>query len=87
VEKIKELEKEGYHFEAAEASFELLCKRHFGLVRNYFDLDAYRVLIAKRSTDELPVSEATVRLSVGGVKGTYRIFGQRSSQWRLRQGS
>ncbi len=68
VEKIKELEKEGYHFEAAEASFELLCKRHFGLVRNYFDLDAYRVLIAKRSTDELPVSEATVRLSVGGVK-------------------
>jgi 2-isopropylmalate synthase len=68
VEKIKELEKEGYHFEAAEASFELLCKRHFGLVRNYFDLDAYRVLIAKRSTDELPVSEATVRLYVGGVK-------------------
>jgi 2-isopropylmalate synthase (EC 2.3.3.13) len=68
VEKIKELEKEGYHFEAAEASFELLCKRHFGLVRNYFDLDAYRVLIAKRSTDELPVSEATVRLFVGGVK-------------------
>ncbi len=68
VEKIKELEKEGYHFEAAEASFELLCKRHFGLVRNYFDLDAYRVLIAKRSTDELPVSEATVRLFVEGVK-------------------
>ncbi|ADC89622.1 2-isopropylmalate synthase/homocitrate synthase family protein [Thermocrinis albus DSM 14484] len=65
VEKIKDMEKEGYHFEAAEASFELLCKRHFGLVRNYFDLDAYRVLIAKRSTDNTPVSEATVRLKVG----------------------
>ncbi|RMH80884.1 MAG: citramalate synthase [Acidobacteria bacterium] len=68
VEKIKELEKEGYHFEAAEASFELLCKRHFGLVRDYFDLDAYRVLIAKRSGDLLPVSEATVRLSVEDIK-------------------
>ncbi|MCX8059668.1 MAG: citramalate synthase [Aquificaceae bacterium] len=68
VEKIKELEKEGYHFEAAEASFELLCKRHFGLVRDYFQLEAYRVLIAKRSGDNLPVSEATVRLSVEGVK-------------------
>ncbi|MFN3598313.1 MAG: citramalate synthase [Aquificaceae bacterium] len=68
LEKIKELEKEGYHFEAAEASFELLCKRHFGLVRDYFNLDAYRVLIAKRMGDILPVSEATVRLFVGDVK-------------------
>ncbi len=68
VEKIKELEKEGYHFEAAEASFELLCKRHFGLVRDYFNLDAYRILIARRSTDPEPVSEATVRLYIGDVK-------------------
>ncbi|MFN7065090.1 MAG: citramalate synthase [Aquificaceae bacterium] len=68
LEKIKELEKEGYHFEAAEASFELLCKRHFGWVRDYFTLDAYRVLIAKRIGDNLPVSEATVRLFVGDVK-------------------
>ncbi len=67
VEKIKELEKEGYHFEAAEASLELLCKRHFGLVKDYFNFDAYRVLIAKRRSDDLPTSEATVRLSVEGV--------------------
>ncbi len=68
VEKIKHLESEGYHFEAAEASLELLCKRHFGLVKDYFELEAYRVLIAKRGTDNLPISEATVRLSVGGVQ-------------------
>ncbi len=67
VEKIKELENEGYHFEAAEASLELLCKRHFGLVKDYFDFDAYRVLIAKRRDDDLPTSEATVRLGVEGV--------------------
>jgi len=64
VEKIKELEKEGYLFEAAEASLELLVKRHFGLVRDYFNFDAYRLLIAKRKTDTSPVSEATVRVSL-----------------------
>ena len=68
INKIKELENEGYHFEAAEASLELLCKRHFGLVKDYFDFDAYRVLIAKRRDDNLPTSEATVRLSVEGVE-------------------
>ncbi len=68
IEKIKEMEREGYHFEAAEASLELLCKRHFGLVKDFFDFDAYRVLIAKRKDDPLPVSEATVRLSVDSVK-------------------
>ncbi len=67
IQKIKELEKEGYHFEAAEASLELLIKRHFGLVKKYFDFDAYRILIAKRKGDENPVSEATVRISVEGV--------------------
>ena len=64
IDKIKELEKEGYHFEAAEASLELLIKRHFGLVRNYFNFDAYRILIAKRKGDISPVSEATVRVSL-----------------------
>ncbi len=67
IEKIKDLEKEGYHFEAADASLELLCRRHFGLVRDYFDFTAYRVLIAKRKKDRIPTSEATVRLSVEGV--------------------
>ena len=67
IDRIKEMEKEGYHFEAAEASLELLCKRHFGLVKDYFDFTAYRVLIAKRRRDKIPTSEATVRLSVEGV--------------------
>ncbi|NPA13787.1 MAG: citramalate synthase [Aquificae bacterium] len=64
IEKIKELEKEGYQFEAADASLELLIKRHFGLVPNFFNFDAYRILIAKRKGDTSPVSEATVRVSM-----------------------
>ena len=58
------MEKEGYHFEAAEASLELLIKKHFGLVKDYFDFSAYRVLIAKRKGDINPVSEATVRIFI-----------------------
>ncbi|MCS7084391.1 MAG: citramalate synthase [Aquificaceae bacterium] len=64
LEKIKELEKEGYQFEIADASFELLCLRHFGLLKEFYKLEAYRVLIARRSEDLLPVSEATVRIRV-----------------------
>ncbi len=64
VKKIKELENEGYHFEAAEASLEILIRKHLGMFKDYFDLDSYRVLIMKRLGDKLPVSEATVRIKV-----------------------
>ncbi len=64
VKEIKRLESIGYHFEAAEASLELLIRKHLGLLKKYFDLDAYRVLIARRYTDKEPVSEATVRIKI-----------------------
>ncbi|WP_029522082.1 citramalate synthase [Persephonella sp. KM09-Lau-8] len=64
VQEIKRLENYGYHFEAAEASLELLIRKHLGLLKKYFDLDAYRVLIARRYTDKEPVSEATVRIKI-----------------------
>ncbi|NPA17453.1 citramalate synthase [Persephonella sp.] len=64
VQEIKRLENYGYHFEAAEASLELLIRKHLGTLKKYFDLDAYRVLIARRYTDKEPVSEATVRIRI-----------------------
>ncbi|WP_456402763.1 citramalate synthase [Persephonella sp.] len=64
VKEIKQLENFGYHFEAAEASLELLIRKHLGMLKKYFDLDAYRVLIARRYTDKEPVSEATVRIKI-----------------------
>ncbi|MEN3033388.1 MAG: citramalate synthase [Aquificaceae bacterium] len=67
LERIKQLEKEGYQFEAADASFELLCLRHFGILKEFYELEAYRVLIARRREDSLPVSEATVRIKVAGT--------------------
>ncbi len=64
VQEIKRLENYGYHYEAAEASLELLIRKHLGMLKKYFDLDAYRVLIARRYTDKEPVSEATVRIKI-----------------------
>ncbi len=64
IKKIKELENYGYHYEAAEASLELLIRDFLGILPKYFDLDAYRVLIARRYTDKMPISEATVRIKM-----------------------
>ncbi len=66
VEKIKEMEKEGYSFEAAEGSLELLFKRHFGLVKDYFDLDFYRIEVLKKKDLLEPISEASVKLFIEG---------------------
>jgi 2-isopropylmalate synthase len=67
LEELKALEDEGFQFEGAEASFELLMERALGRRTAYFDLDAYRVIVEERSGDGEPVAEATVRLRVRGV--------------------
>jgi 2-isopropylmalate synthase len=64
---LKRLEDEGYQFEGAEASFELLMERALGSHRPYFDLEAYRVTVEARSGDRAPLAEATVRVSVKGI--------------------
>ena len=61
------LESEGYQFEAAEASFDLLIRRTLGgkWYRKLWDLDHYRCVIFKRAAEAGPVdTEAIVKLSV-----------------------
>jgi 2-isopropylmalate synthase len=65
LEKVQDLENAGYHFEAAEASFELLVRKEIGKYRKFFELDHYRVTIYKPEGGP-PVSEATVKLQVDG---------------------
>ncbi len=67
LEMLKRLEDEGFQFEGAEASFELLMERALGNHRPYFDLDGYRVIVEENNGDEEPVAEATVRLKVKGI--------------------
>ncbi len=64
LEKVQELENQGYQFEAAEASFELLMKKETGKYKKYFEVLEVRVLDEKVG-DEKPVSEATVKVKVG----------------------
>jgi 2-isopropylmalate synthase len=69
LKKVKQLENEGYEFEGAEASLELLMLRasnDYESVFTMFDRIDYRILTEKRKVDPHPVSEATVTVEVGG---------------------
>ncbi|HYQ47450.1 MAG TPA: citramalate synthase, partial [Thermodesulfovibrionales bacterium] len=66
ITQLKELESQGFQFEGAEASFELLMKKALGLHKRFFDLVGFRVIIEKRKEGEEPLSEATIQVKVGG---------------------
>jgi 2-isopropylmalate synthase len=64
LDRIQDLENEGYQFEAAEASFVMLVERLAGRFRPSFELLGYRVRV-ERSAEGVPTTEATVKLRVG----------------------
>jgi len=66
VNELKELENQGFQYEAAEASFELLMRQALGLQKKYFQLEGLRVMNNKYRMDMPPLTEATIRLYVGG---------------------
>jgi 2-isopropylmalate synthase len=63
----KELEGQGYEFQAAEASFELLIQEALGRKKKNFNLVGFRVIDEKRKEGEPPISEATIMVQVDGV--------------------
>ncbi len=65
VKKVKELENEGYQYEGAEASFQLLLRRLRGKREALFDLTSAKVIVDKRNQGEV-LAEATIRLTIGG---------------------
>jgi 2-isopropylmalate synthase len=62
----KELEGQGYEFQAAEASFELLIQEALGKKKKNFSLIGFRVIDEKRQEGEPPISEATIQVRVDG---------------------
>ena len=70
---LKELENEGYHFEAADGSVELLMRRATGWKQDFFRLESFRVITEHRVTaldgvlgsDGEVVTEATIKIWVG----------------------
>ncbi len=66
ISELKEQENLGYQYEGAEASFELLMRKALGLQRNYFKFESFRVMNHKYRMDKPPLTEATIRLFIGG---------------------
>ncbi len=67
LEQVKDLEHKGYHFEAADGSFELLMRRAIGWEQDFFELESFRVFTDRRVNEEI-VAEATVKVVVGGER-------------------
>lgn len=65
LDRVQVLENEGYQFEAAEASFDLLVMKESGAYEPKFGRDHYRVNVVT-SEGSAPVTEATIKLSVEG---------------------
>lgn len=60
---LQDLEHKGYHFEAAEASLELLMKRAMKKFKDFFKLEDFRVVVSKEG--KKLTSEAIIKLKVG----------------------
>ena len=67
IDELKRLEHEGYHFEAADGSLELLMRRATGWVQPFFELESYRVIVAE-GEDLRHDTEAIVKLKVNGER-------------------
>ncbi|MCM8770817.1 MAG: citramalate synthase [Candidatus Omnitrophica bacterium] len=64
---LQDLEHQGYAFEAADASFELLIKRALKKYKKFFELEGFRVVVEKRS-DHRITSEAIIKIKVKNIK-------------------
>lgn len=65
VETLKQRESQGFQFEGAEGSFELLLRKAMGTHQPSFQLLGFRVIVEKKQEDGKPLSEATVMVKVG----------------------
>src|SRR5207302_7216906 len=67
VERVKELEHRGYHFEAADGSFELLLRKETGDYEPLFTLESWRAIVEKRADGRVE-TEATIKIWVDGER-------------------
>jgi 2-isopropylmalate synthase len=66
-ERVKELEHDGYHFEAADGSFELLMRKEAGEYEPLFRLESWRGIVEKRADGKVE-TEATIKIWVNGER-------------------
>ncbi len=71
LEIVKEREDQGYAYDGAQASFELLARAELGLLPDYFEVKRYRVTVERRKNKYnrmVSLSEAVVVVKIGGQK-------------------
>ena len=71
LERIKEREDQGYSYDTAQASFELLARDELGLLPNFFEVKRYKVTVERRKNkyDKMvSLSEAVVVVKIGSEK-------------------
>ncbi len=66
VEKLKNLEHDGYQFEAAECSFELMVRRLLGQNQPFFELENFTVIGEMPTPSDGRTSTALIKVKVGG---------------------
>jgi 2-isopropylmalate synthase len=67
IERVKQLEHGGYHFEAADGSFELLLRKETGDYEPLFQLESWRAIVEKRADGRVE-TEATIKIWVDGER-------------------
>ncbi|MEX0993809.1 MAG: citramalate synthase [Solirubrobacterales bacterium] len=67
IDRVKELEHHGYHFEAADASFDLLLRHESGDYEPLFRLESFRVVTDKREDGKVQ-TEATIKVWAKGER-------------------
>jgi 2-isopropylmalate synthase len=65
LQRLKQKEHDGYHYEAADASFELLLLAELGRTIEFFRLESFRIIVEKRA-DGAVMTEATIKVHVDG---------------------
>jgi 2-isopropylmalate synthase len=65
--RLKDLEHRGYHFEAADASFDLLLRKESGAYEPLFRLESFRVITDKREDGRVQ-TEATIKIWAQGER-------------------
>ena len=69
--RIKEKEAQGYSFDTAQASFELLAREELGSLPTFFEVKRYKVTVERRKNkynQMVSLSEAVVVVKIGGEK-------------------
>jgi 2-isopropylmalate synthase len=64
LDELKTLEHRGYHFEAADASLELLMRSATGWTQDFFEVESFRVITDQRENGAV-TTEATIKVHVG----------------------